>query len=184
MKGAGTDSGSPIRFDIHYGEKSSDGSMTFGGFTIQLRYLAPDIYMKAGEAFWRAAGGIDSSSARGRAALALLRDKWVHLPPHTPGLSQIGSIAIRTKFLAEAASSPDNSTFSRGPSKNINGVAAISVVASDDGSVLYVPATGTPYPIRIENNSSNNGGSFDLTDWNVPFTAPAPPADQIVDLPH
>jgi predicted small secreted protein len=184
MKGAGTDNGAPLGFDVHYGASSSDGAISFSGLSVQLRYVAPDIYMKGGEAFWRQAAGIGASaSASDRAKLALLRDKWVHLPPNTPGLSQLGDFAIRSKFLAQAASSPENSTFSKGPSKIVNGVAAVSFVDDSDGTVIYVPAEGTPYPIRIEDHSTD-GGSFDLTDWDVPFTAPRPPAAQIVELPH
>lgn len=184
MKGSGTDNGSPLGFDVHYGANSSDGSISFSGLTVQLRYVAPDIYMKGGEAFWRQVAGIGSSaSASDRRKLALLRDKWVHLPPNTPGLSQLGDFAIRSKFLAQAASSPENSTFSKGPSKIVNGVAAVSFVDDKDGTVIYVPADGTPYPIRIEDHSAS-GGSFDLTDWNVPFTAPRPSAADVVELPH
>lgn len=185
MKGAGSDGAESIQFDIHYGRSSSDGSMSIGGLTVQLRYVRPDLYMKAGADFWKKVGGVGTSpSPSEQAKLDLLRDKWVHLPKGSAGLRQIGDFAIREKFLAQAAHDNETTTYSKGPSKTIHGIAAVSFVAQDDGTIVYVPATGTPYPIRIDDNdTSDGGGTFDLTDWNVPFTAPAPPRDEIVELP-
>jgi hypothetical protein len=184
MKGEGSDGTQSIAFDIHYGENSSDGSMSIGGLTVQLRYVRPELFMKAGEEFWKSVGGLGTSpSQKDQAALALLTDKWVRLPKGTAGLRQLGEFAIREKFLAQAAKDDETTTYSKGPSKTIHGSPAVSFV-SDDGTVVYVPASGTPYPIRIEDtDSTDGGGTFDLTDWNAPFSAPSPPADQIVDLP-
>jgi hypothetical protein len=183
MRGTGSDNGSPVRFDIHYGETSSDGSVTFNGLTVQLRYVEPDIYMKAGEQFWREVGGIGASpSARDRAALNLLKDKWVHLRKGSQGVGQLAQVAIRSEFVKQVGL--NGGTFSKGPSKTINGVPAVSFVDEADGTTVYVPANGTPYPIRIENKSASDGGSFDLTEWNVPFSASTPPAGETVELPH
>jgi hypothetical protein len=182
MTGAAKDAGLPLSFDIHYGETSSDGSMTFNGLTVQLRYVQPDMYMKAGEQFWREVGGIGTTpSARDRATLNLLRDKWVHLRKDTKGVGELAKLAIRSEFVQQIKLS--GGSYSKGPSKTINGVAAVSFVDATDGSTVYVPAQGTPYPIRIENPSTSDGGSFELSDWNVPFSAPAPPAGQVVELP-
>jgi hypothetical protein len=182
MKGAGNDGSEQIAFDIHFGESSSDGSMTVAGLRVQLRYVRPDIYMKAGADFWKSVGGVGvTPSAKDQAALALLRDKWVHLRAGSAGLAQLGQFAIREKFLAQAGSEDPSTTYSKGPSTTINGVLAVSFKASDDGTVVYVPASGTPYPIRIV--AGGGAGTFDLTDWNVPFSAPTPPADQVVELP-
>jgi hypothetical protein len=183
MTGSGSDNGALLRMDIHYGATSSDGSITFAGNTVQLRYVRPDMYMKAGAKFWRQVGSIGSTpSARDRAALKLLKDKWVHLPENTSGLGQLAQLAVRTEVVKQAGLG--GGTYSKGPDKTIDGVPAVSFVDAADGSTVYVPATGTPYPIRIENPKPAGGGSLDLTDWNVPFSAPRPPASEVVELPH
>jgi hypothetical protein len=182
LKGHATDAGALISFDMHYGATSSDGSITLSGATLRLRYASGDLFVKAGDRFWRQVGGL-GSSADDKAALALLHGKWVRLPAGMPGLSDIGQLAKRTKFLQLVATSDDNSSYTRGPAKTITAIPAVSVVGSDDGTTIYVPATGTPFPIRIENRGTD-GGSFELSHYDEPFTAPLPPAGQIVDLPH
>jgi hypothetical protein len=182
LKGHATDAGALISFDMNYGANSSDGSITLGGGTLQLRYASGDLFVKAGDRFWRQVGGL-GNSADDKAALALLHGKWVRLPAGMPGLSDIGQLAKRTKFLQLVAASDDNSSFTRGPSKTIDAIPVVSVVGSDDGTTIYVPASGTPFPIRIEDRSTD-GGSFDLSHYDVPFAGPMPPAGQIVDLPH
>jgi hypothetical protein len=182
MKGSGKDSDSTITFDMHYGVNSSDGTLGIDGASVRVRYVSKQVYMNGTRQFWQQVAGAGKSVAD-QATLALLQGKWVRLPPNTPGLSDIGQFAIRTKMLAQAASQPDNSTYTKGPSKVIRGIPAVSVVDSSDGSFIYVPATGTPYPIHIEDHG-NDPGTFDLSEWNVPFSAVVPPASEIVDLPR
>jgi hypothetical protein len=177
MTGTGSDGSIAITFDIHYGESSSRGTLTLNGQRVQLLNSGPDIYMKAGRKFWEQFAG-----AAGGSVIQLLQGKWVHIPPGNPGLSDLADIAVRQKFLANAAASPDSSTYTNGPARTIDGVPAVSFVSSDDGSIIYVPAQGTPFPIRIQDNS-DSGGSFDLGGWNVPFTAAPLPSDQIIELP-
>jgi hypothetical protein len=176
MKGTSTEDSQPVTFDIHYGESSSRGHVTMGGQDVELLNSGPDLYMKASRTFWTQTAGAPDS------VVNLLADKWVHLPADSPGLSDLADIAIRERFVEKALASPDTDTYTTGPSKTINGVPAVSFVSNGDTTV-YVPAHGTPYPLRIEDHSSS-AGSFDLTGWNVPFTADPPPSDQIVELPH
>jgi hypothetical protein len=177
MSGSGSDGSLQIGFDIHYGETSSRGTLTLNGQRVQLLNSGPDIYMKGTRTFWEQFGG-----ASGGAVAQVLAGKWVHIPADSPALSQLGAIAVREKFLANVASGADTGTYTTGPSETIDGAPAVSFVSSDDGSVVYVPATGTPFPIRIEDHSGS-GGTFQLGAWNVPFTAAPPPSDQIVQLP-
>jgi hypothetical protein len=177
MSGTGHDGSTTLHFDLHYGEDSSQGSMTIGGAAVQLLYVAPSVYFMGTDAFWR-----QSLGPAAAAVVAQLHGKWVRIPSGSV-LSPIATIAVRTKFLAEAAASPDNSTYSRGPSTTIRGVPAVSFVDDGDQSTIYVPASGAAFPLRIVSTGSDPG-SFELTDWNIPFTAAAPPADQIIDLPH
>jgi hypothetical protein len=177
MSGSGANGSLAIGFDIHYGESSSRGQVTLSGQRIGLVSSGSDLYMKAGRQFWLQYAGAPDT------VVTLLQDKWVHLPPDSPGLSDLADLAIRERFIEKALSTPDTDTYTIGPAKTINGVPAVSFVTSSDGSIVYVPATGTPFPIRIEDHGSS-AGSFDLSDWNVPFTAAPPPSDQIVELPH
>ena len=175
-------SGSTIALNMHYGPSSSNGTITVDGVHVSLRYVAPDLYMQGDAHFWRTAGGLSNSSAD-QTALGFLLGKWVHIPPGTPGLSDLGSLAIRSKFVEHIAGSADSGPFSRGPSKQINGVPAVSFVDASDHSTVYVPVSGTAYPIRIE-GSGGSDGALDFTAWNAPFAAPRPAAGEIFELPR
>jgi len=164
---------------MHYGKSSSDGSLISDGYLVRLRYIAPNVYVRAGWNYWyrvlRAAGS-DVDVDR-------LDNRWVKLSPRAAS-GDLGVFAIRTRFLDSLGSISAASTYSRGASKTVHGIAAVGVIEDSDGSTIYVPATGTPYPLRIEGHDGSDSADFDLTGWNVPFTAPRPPADEVVNLPH
>jgi hypothetical protein len=176
VTGTGSDGSVAVTFSMHYGESSSRGTVTLNGQRVQLLNSGPDIYIMGSRRFWTHFAGAPA------AAVSLLQGKWVDIPADGPGLSELADIAVREKFLTKAAESPDTSTYTKGPAKTINGIPAVSFV-SNDGSTIYVRAQGTPYPIRIEDHI-DSGETFDLSAWNVPFTAAPPPSDQIIELPH
>lgn len=177
MTGSDVEGSQTIGVDIHYGESSSRGQVTMGGQRVQLVNSGSDIYMKAGRQFWLQTAGAPDT------VVPLLQDKWVHVPTDRPGVPDLAGIVIRQRFVEGALSTPDTDTYTAGPAKTINGVPAVSFVTGSDGTIVYVPAQGTPYPIHVENHGAS-AGSFDLSGWNVPFTAAPPPSDQIVELPH
>jgi hypothetical protein len=42
------------------------------------------------------------------------------------------------------------------------------------GGILYVAATGTPYPVAIVRSQTANNGAVVFDDWNAPIGVTAP----------
>ncbi len=71
--------------------------------------------------------------------------------------------------------------FTKAAPATINGQQVLTLKAAD-GSVLYVAATGVPYPLRITGPSAGSTGQIDFSQWNAVPAVTAPPASQVVDL--
>ena len=73
--------GGEYRYDMHYGLNTSDGSMTISGLEVRIRFVAFEVYMRAGRAFWTYIAAQQGASPQQLQRLDSLVDKWVHLPP-------------------------------------------------------------------------------------------------------
>ena len=186
LKGRGNDGSETIVIDMHYGADSSDGSLTFGGAPLRLRYAGGDVYLRADDAFWRyaarQAGG--GSGELPDSVIATLRGRWVHVPDDVTGISDIAAIAIRQQYVQSVSGQSDSGPFRLGPRGVVRGIPVVSFIDTSDRTTVYVAAQGTPYPLRIVGPTHGAGGTFDIDSWNVPFSAPRPPASEIVELPR
>lgn len=183
MRGKGLSDGKPMIFDIHYGKTSSDGYLTLGGARVGLRYVAPTVYLRGSAAFWTLISASDKTitAAQKKVLVARLTNKWVRVPSTSSGLAELSSVAIRTEFQKQAASDDGGGPYTKGPARIFGTLHTVSFIDPTDGSTIYVAATGVPFPREIA--SPKDHSSFDLTDWNVPFSAPRPPASQTISLP-
>lgn len=183
LRGSGVSDGKPMIIDMHYGRTSSDGYVTVSGARVDLRYVQPAVYLRGGTAFWTLSSASDKTltAAQKKVLVARLANKWVRVPSTSSGLAALSSVAVRTEFQKQAASSSTGGPYTKGPAKDFGTTRTVSFVDSSDGSTVYVAATGTPYPRRIASPKEHT--TFDLTDWNVPFTAVLPPASQTITLP-
>jgi len=170
-----------VRFDLRVDNASGDyaGTMTELGQTAQVMRVGPDLYLKADATYWAKVARVTD-----RNALAVVADKHVKLKAQDPrfkgitAASELGDI--------NAAVSEWGTDVQRRPVTDVAGTPALVLADPDpqDGeTLLYVPAKGEPYPVRMENRSPTDGGTIDWKEHNVPVTVTAPAAETVVNLP-
>ncbi|WP_405587229.1 hypothetical protein [Streptomyces sp. NBC_01190] len=134
-------------------------------------------YMKAEAAYWKAKGG-----ANGSVIAQLAGGKWLKLPA---GAAKQGGFKefCDLKTMMTAASQEDaGQTVTKGRPIEYRGqrVLPLTQHSPDDGDTrLYVAATGTPYILFTEEDTSDTGTFSGFGE--MPHIA-APPADQTVDF--
>ncbi len=180
LAGAGTDSGTAVALDIHYGSNGAAGSVTEAGSKIRLIILAKTVYFKAPDAFYRKQAGKNAA-----AVLKIVSGKWVKAPANSSTGSDFGQLADRQKLIDSFASDFDSADAASVRRVGSGSVAGVPTTTYSDGSgqgSIDVAASGTPYPMKLVSKGSS-AGTLTFTDWNKPFTAAAPPASQTVKLP-
>jgi hypothetical protein len=132
-------------------------------------------YLKPDDTYWKTLGGAK--------AVVALHGKWISGPPTDPTMAgMVGFCDLKA-----LSSQMDDGTEkpAKGQATTLNGQPAqtLQEVASDGTkSTLWVSAKGKPYPLQA--TGGNGTGATDkitLTDYDVPVTVTAPPADQVID---
>ncbi|MGW1992199.1 hypothetical protein [Embleya sp. NPDC001921] len=166
--------GYDLRFD--QSRRSYIGSMTVGGRTIELRRIGADLYLKAGADYWTAAGKLADPSDAGR-----LHEKYVRIEADNPRFEDVTEIA---DYGSVATVVMDwGSTPKRRSEEMLDGrrMLVLTVADPDDGDIsLYVPATGSPVPVRL---LAPGPSTVDWSDPGKPVEITAPPAAATVALP-
>jgi hypothetical protein len=132
-------------------------------------------YLKPDDTYWKSLGGAK--------AVTLFHGRWLTGPASDPAMSgMIGFCDIK----ALVAQMDDGSKVTKGQATTLNGQPAQTLTTTaQDGtkSTLWVAAQGAPYPLQATGgNGAGNTDKMTLTDYNVPVTVTAPPADQVVDI--
>ncbi len=103
-----------------------------------------------------------------------LGDDWYEIPNEDPykgfheGLVNLASSQGATshfRFAQDAA---------KGQETEVDGTPAVLLVSEERGSKVYLPAEGTPYPLRIEVEQDDVSFSFDYSDFGEDITITAP----------
>ncbi|MFJ8743626.1 hypothetical protein ACIRL2_30140 [Embleya sp. NPDC127516] len=155
------------------------GTLIEAGQTAQIMRIGPDMYLKAGADYWTKAAKVTDPTA-----IALIQDKHVKLKVEDPrfkGISAAAELGDINKAVADWGP-----TVQRRPDTDIAGTRAIVFGETDpqEGeTLLYVPAKGETFPIKLENKNPANGGTIDWNEHNKPVTVTPPAPDTVVNLP-
>lgn len=168
LKGDMTQDGERIEMDLQLtstGEAS--GTITSEGQAISIIRVDGDFYMKADGSAWEALSGSPEAGA-------LLAGKWLKIPGGDEDFSDFEDLTDLAK-LAENMTADGKLTKQSG-TQTINGKKAVVLEDdSEDMGLLYVAATGTPYPLRIAPKAgSTDKGFLDFLDYDKPVTVKAP----------
>ena len=173
--------GSAVALDVHFGQNSSAGSVSEGGFTIQVIVLAGGTaYFKGDDTFWAKL----IPAAQQATALPLLRGKWVTGPKSNPDFKQLAASFSKSSLLDSIQQGDPPSDYSVIGVGTRAGKAVVRLRDSTDGSEVDVLASGAPFPVYSETpfSTSGGGGEIAFSAWNAPFTATPPPPGQIFDV--
>ena len=171
LRGDISSSGQKITLDIRIkGSEGGVGSVTTSGAKFDVVRVGSSVYVRGDAAAYR--------KVSGDAAAKLLGGKWLKAPASGGSFgpfAQFTDIKELQKVLT-----PEGTPTKTGLVK-IHGTDAVGVKDGADGGVLYVQASGTPYPLQIRREASSNGagagggsGTVDFLDYDEPVNLAVP----------
>lgn len=159
MSGTFKDSGKNVTLDLVLGTDTGKGFVAEDSARADIARVGDTAYMRASTDFWRRFAGA--------AAAQLLHDKWLK------GSATKQPFVAFAKFMS--IDGLVNDAF-KGQGKLTNlgermyqGQKVVAIKNTKDGSIVYVAATGKPYPV-----AASGGGSISFTDWNRQVSISAP----------
>jgi hypothetical protein len=160
-----TSSGSTaVDFEL-FSNGDVEGSLTIGGQLVHVTVVNGTDYFQASAVYWQKEGSFPATLAKS------IAPDWISFP-------NSGSNGFGTSFeIAPLATSlKETAGLSIVGHKKVDGHAAVGVKCSD-GSVFWIAASGTPYPI-VDSKLGSGGGSLTFSGWNS-FTLPKAPKKAI-----
>jgi hypothetical protein len=147
--------------------KGGRGHITQNGLSFELITLGGTVYIKGSPGFYRRIGG--------PAAAQLFQGKWLKAPATAGQFAPITALTDLHKLIDTALAS--HGTLAKGATTSIGGRKALAVKDVSKGGVLYVAATGKPFPLEVARGGAN-GGHILFDRWNGAVTI-SPPLNAI-----
>jgi hypothetical protein len=162
--GSIVNAGASISLDMELlKSKGGRGRLSENGLSFELVDVGGYVYIKGSPTFYR--------HFAGAAAAQLLQGKWLKASASTGSFASLGALTDLRKLLDSTLAS--HGSLTKSGTSAIEGQQAIGIKDATHGGVLYVAATGTPYPLAITKGGSG-GGKVDFNRWNVPVKVTAP----------
>jgi hypothetical protein len=160
--GTFTSGGKKLAVDFALGNDSGTGFLKQGRARADVVRVGQTAYMRANLAFWRLYGAADAAQ--------LLQDKWLKGSATKQPFAAFGKFLSMKGLIGNALKNSGNhGKLTNLGEKTYKGRKVVAVKDSRDGSVLYVAATGTPYPV-----GGVGAGSLGFEDWNKKLSVSAP----------
>lgn len=160
------------------------------GHTVEIRRLADKVYIKADPDYWKQTVAAEPTvwNASPDRVAAILKDKYLVAVPQMVSSGADKTPAMLNQeiiYATQAFGAFLDGPTTRGDRTTFNGTTVVTIrnlnrdsAASLNAETLYLTATATPLPLRIEGPR----GFLDFQDFGAPVTVTAPPASQIVDI--
>ncbi|MCW3028658.1 MAG: hypothetical protein JWN81_1869 [Solirubrobacterales bacterium] len=160
--------GAPLSLDMQLlAGKGGRGRITQNGISFELITLGRTVYIKGSPAFYRRIGG--------QAAAQLFKGKWLKAPATAGQFAPISALTDLRKVIDTTLAS--HGTLAKGAATTVGGRKVLAVNDLAKGGVLYVAATGKPFPAEIARGGAN-GGHIVFDRWNQAVTI-SPPLNAI-----
>jgi hypothetical protein len=144
--------------------KGAKGRITLEGLPIDVVEVEHAFYLNGSAAFYRHIGG--------GAAAQLLEGKWLKAPASSGEFSSLAQLTDLSTLINGVLGS--HGSLSSAGTTTVAGQKVVGVKDASTGGVLYVAATGTPYPVQIVKTSGGTGRLvFDRWNQSVTLQAPA-----------
>ncbi|MEV7185729.1 hypothetical protein [Kitasatospora sp. NPDC093102] len=138
-------------------------------------------YVKPDTAFWTNMGG-----PNGAKAAELFKGRYLTGFESDPSMGSLTSVCNLAEFTKKiGAEQGTNDKVEKGSAGNVNGVKTFSLKATDskgEVTTLSIATEGKPYPVRIENSGSKDGGKIDFSEFDKPLTVQVPSAENTIDF--
>lgn len=166
--GSGRSGGSAVSLNLRLvASVGGDGTIEQNGFSFRIVRLYRRAYFNAGRRFWRRFAG---------AAAGLYDGRWIEASATSGGLAAFTPVTTISALLADALDGRGTRVIGRDAS--YDGQPAFAIEDTANGSVLYVAASGPPYPLAIKPARGAGAGLISFEDWNASVRIAAP-ADAI-----
>ncbi len=139
------------------------GRIAPDGLSIALVRIESAVYVKGNAAFYRRVAG--------PAAVPLLQGRWLKGLKSGGDLASLAALTELDTLIDTALA--DHGTLAKGATTTLDGKRAVSVKDLARGGILYVAATGSPYPIELL-RAGADGGRLVFDRWNQPVSLEAP----------
>ncbi|HTX31794.1 MAG TPA: hypothetical protein VMD09_10425 [Solirubrobacteraceae bacterium] len=154
----------PLTLDLDLvAGRGGRGELSEGGLTFRVITVGPSVYIQGTPAFWTHFAG--ASVAR------TLDDKWLK----APASGQFAPIAALTNMqLLFGKVLLSHGSLQKVGTSTVNGQKVVGVRDSKAGGILYVAATGRPYPVEVVKRGTGAGRIvFDRINQPVALAPPA-----------
>jgi hypothetical protein len=162
VAGALNDGGHPLSLDLILEHAKGKGMMSESGLSFQIVRIGNAAYIKGSDAFLK--------QFAGAAAAQLFHDKWLKGSIVTGNLRSLAPLTDITKLFKGALGS-HGKLVNEGET-DFQGQKAVAIKDTKDGSILYIAASGTPYPLGAKQGKSKSSVTFDH--WNDTVSVAAP----------
>jgi hypothetical protein len=176
MSGNVSSGATPIALDLSIAEgKGATGWVMLSGSKVELVIVGNAGYLKADSAFWTQFAGPD-----GPTIVRMLAGRWLKFPLDSPKFQPIVSFSRPNALFDSLKSSADSHLKNNGETM-YKGQRVVALDAGATNGMLYVSATGKPYPVALVKGGST-GSAITFSDWNqsVSLTAPT----DVLDVSH
>lgn len=163
VAGAISDTGTPVSLDLVIAQGKGKGTISESGVGFQIVRIGDAAYIKGSDAFLK--------QFAGAAAAQLLHDKWLKGSVASGRLSALAPLTDITKLFKGALGS-HGKLVNQGET-DFQGEKAVAIKDSKDGSILYVAATGTPFPLGAKQGGASKD-SITFDHWNDSVSIGAP----------
>jgi hypothetical protein len=164
ISGSIVSEGKPISLNMELVRgKGASGRITLEGLSIDIIELEHAVYIKGSPQFYAHVAGANAAQ--------LLQGKWLKAPSGSGNFSSLTQLTDLNRLLGAALA--EHGPLAHAGTTTIEGTKAVGVKDTSKGGVLYVAATGTPYPLEIQ-KTSGEGGTIRFSRWNEPVTLTAP----------
>jgi hypothetical protein len=165
ISGTISESSGPEGVDVViYGNRDLKGSLILDGDLVQITVVNGTDYYKASSAYWQKSGAPEKIAKQ-------LAPDWLSTPNSSS--SGLGDSLQLGYVSSQLASNTDFKIVGR---EKVDGQSAVGV-SSSNGGVLWIAASGKPYPIS-ETKKGNGGGTLSFSGWNT-FKLPTAPKGAI-----
>jgi hypothetical protein len=163
VAGSISSAGTSIALDMELrAGKGGRGRISESGLSFEVIELGGYVYITGSPSFY--------SHFAGSAAARVLRGRWLKAPATSGSFASLGSLTNLRKLVDSSLDS--HGSLAKLATSTIAGQRAVGVKDLKRGGVLYVAATGTPYPVAI--TKAGGGGKIVFSHWNGPVRLAAP----------
>ena len=160
--GTFTSGGKKMAVDFVLGNDGGKGSLKQGSARADVVRVGNTAYMRATLSFWRQYAGAGVAQ--------LLQDKWLKGPATKQPFAAFAKFLSMRGLIGNALKNSGNhGKLTNLGEKTYKGQTVVAVKDSKDGSILYVAATGTPFPV-----GGVGAGSLGFKDWNKQVSVSPP----------